>query len=209
MISVGVTWLHTVAGPMIVTPFSSAILIILLVWASGMPSAMMAIVWIWKSIKIRDSYVCSDLQALCKHKWTVCLFYLWVLHSLHCAVEGWPQWSKADQDIHLSVLLHGVGHVLKDWKQNLFVAPVELLLVITTGKTKCRDNSLVKWKSGGLLSPLITSLLAKSFISSYLLGLDHGSELQQPHTQYLEWNVFRIICCNNVGMSLISGVSSI
>lgn len=38
--------MHTVAGPMIVMPFSSAILIIFLVWASGMPSAMMAIVWI-------------------------------------------------------------------------------------------------------------------------------------------------------------------
>lgn len=52
--SIGVIWLHTVAGPMIVTPFSLAILIILLVWASGMPSAMMAIVWIWKHNKIRQ-----------------------------------------------------------------------------------------------------------------------------------------------------------
>lgn len=34
----------TVAGPMIVTPFSSAALMIFLVWASGIPSAMMAMV---------------------------------------------------------------------------------------------------------------------------------------------------------------------
>lgn len=46
IISDGETWLLTVAGPMMVTPFSSAILIIFLVCASGMPSAMMAMVWI-------------------------------------------------------------------------------------------------------------------------------------------------------------------
>lgn len=61
-------------------------------------------------------------------------FYLWVLHGLHSAVKGWAQWSKADQDIHLRVLLHGVCHVLIDRQQDLLVAPIKFLLVIPAEK---------------------------------------------------------------------------
>lgn len=63
-------------------------------------------------------------------------FYLRVLHDLHRAVKGGPQRRKADHDIHLGVLPHGVGHVLIDWQQDFFVAPVELLLVITTRQNR-------------------------------------------------------------------------
>lgn len=36
------------------------------------------------------------------------------------------------------MLLHGISHVLIYWQQDLLVAPVELLLVVTTGK--CRNQ---------------------------------------------------------------------
>lgn len=58
--------------------------------------------------------------------------YLRVLHDLHCAVKSRAQWSKADHNIHLRVLSHCIGHVLIDRQEDLFVAPVKLLLVITT-----------------------------------------------------------------------------
>ena len=61
-------------------------------------------------------------------------FYLWVLHALNCTVECGAQRCKTDQDVHLRVLLHGIGHVLIDWHQDFFVAPIELLLVIPTGQ---------------------------------------------------------------------------
>lgn len=64
-------------------------------------------------------------------------FYLRVLHDLHCAVKGRPQRRKADNNIHLGVLPHGICDVLIDWQQDLFVAPIELLLVITTRQNKC------------------------------------------------------------------------
>lgn len=78
--------------------------------------------------------LCSDVRGF--YVKIILQYYLWVLHGLHGAVEGRAQGSKADQDVHLGVLLHGVGHVLVDRQQDLFVAPVELLLVIPTGKCK-------------------------------------------------------------------------
>ena len=59
--------------------------------------------------------------------------YLGVLHGLHGALESRPQGGKADEHVHLGMLLHGVGHVLVDRDQDLLVAPVELLLVVPTG----------------------------------------------------------------------------
>lgn len=51
--------------------------------------------------------------------------YLRVLHGFHCAVKGRAQGSKADQDIHLRVLLHSVCHVLEDGQQDLLVTPIK------------------------------------------------------------------------------------
>lgn len=59
-------------------------------------------------------------------------FYLWVLHCFYSAVEGRAQGSKADQHVHLRMLLHSVCHVFINWDQDLFMAPVKLLLVIPT-----------------------------------------------------------------------------
>lgn len=63
-----------------------------------------------------------------------CLIYLWILHGLHCAIEGGAQRGKADHYVNLEVLLHSVGHVLVDRNQDFLVAPVKLLLVIATRK---------------------------------------------------------------------------
>ena len=61
--------------------------------------------------------------------------YLWVLHGLHGAVKGGTQRRKADEHVHIWVLLHGVTHVLVHRDEDLFMAPVELLLVVSTGRT--------------------------------------------------------------------------
>ena len=56
--------------------------------------------------------------------------YLCVIHGLDGAVIGRAQGGKADQHIHLRVLLHGISHVLEDGDQNLLVTPVKLLFVV-------------------------------------------------------------------------------
>ena len=57
-----------------------------------------------------------------------------MLHGFHGAVEGGPQRGEADEDVHIRVLLHGVVHALVDGHQDLLVAPVELLLVVSTAQ---------------------------------------------------------------------------
>lgn len=62
--------------------------------------------------------------------------HLRVLHGLHGAIEGRAQRCKADEHVHVGVLLHGVAHVLIHGEEDLFVAPVELLLVVSAERTK-------------------------------------------------------------------------
>lgn len=73
------------------------------------------------------------------------LIYLWVLHGLHGAVKGRAQGGKADEHVHLRVLFHGIAHVLVHRDEDLFMAPVEFLFVVSTGKTfTCKSISNTK-----------------------------------------------------------------
>lgn len=62
--------------------------------------------------------------------------HLWILHGFHCAVKGRSERGEADQDIHFWMLPHGISHVLINWQQDLFMTPIELLLVVTSDKNK-------------------------------------------------------------------------
>lgn len=73
-------------------------------------------------------------------------FYLWVLHGLHGAVKGWAQRGKVDEHIHIWVFLNGIAHVLIHRDEDLFVAPVELLFVVSTGMKQCRIVMVTQWK---------------------------------------------------------------
>jgi len=84
--------------------------------------------------------------------------HLWVLQGLHGAVVGWTQRGEADHHVHIGVLLHGVTHVLIHRDEDLFMAPVVLLLVVSTEKRRswrkhiCRAAftsvifTILKWK---------------------------------------------------------------
>lgn len=62
--------------------------------------------------------------------------HLGIIHGFNSAVIGRAQGRKVDENIHLWVLPHGICHVLVDWDQDFFVAPVELLPVVTTVEEK-------------------------------------------------------------------------
>lgn len=120
----------TVAGPMTVTPFSSAALMIFLVCASGIPSAIIAIVRIWE-LQRRASFILFNGD-----NFFIMLqdnIYLRVLHGLHGAFKGWAQRRKANENIHIRVLLHSITHVFIHRDEDFFMAPVEFLFVVATG----------------------------------------------------------------------------
>lgn len=66
-------------------------------------------------------------------------FYLWVLHGLQGAVKGRTQRGEVDEHVHIWVLLHGVLHVLIHGDEDLFMAPIELLFMVSTGKQTRRQ----------------------------------------------------------------------
>ena len=53
-----------------------------------------------------------------------------VIHRLDSGLVSRTQRSKADENVSILVLGHGVTHVLVHREENLVVSPVELLLVI-------------------------------------------------------------------------------
>jgi len=57
---------------------------------------------------------------------------LWVLHGLYSAVIGRAEGGKTDEHIHFWMFLHCISHVLIDRQQNLLMAPVKLLLMVST-----------------------------------------------------------------------------
>lgn len=67
------------------------------------------------------------------------LAHLWVIHGFNRAVISRAQRREVDEDIHLRVLPHGICHVLVDRDQDFFVAPVELLPVVTTMEEKVKE----------------------------------------------------------------------
>lgn len=69
-------------------------------------------------------------------------FYLWVLHGLHRAVKGRTQRRKTDEHVHVGVLLHGFTHVFIDRDEDLFMAPVELLLVVSAERRNEKKRAL-------------------------------------------------------------------
>lgn len=90
----------TVAGPMIVTPFLSAVLISLRVRASGMPSAIMAMVRICIKIKKTISTPqCCHPNKLCRTEKadncsqstiSFCLVRPLGGHAVHCIIQEGP-----------------------------------------------------------------------------------------------------------------------
>lgn len=88
----------TVAGPMIVTPFSSATLMIFLVWASGIPSAMMAMVWIWKQMNRKAQLYSSAVTYLADGAGWWCIIPVgtawspWCYQRLNAKRQSW--WAR-------------------------------------------------------------------------------------------------------------------
>lgn len=60
--------------------------------------------------------------------------YLCIIHGLNGTVVGGAERGKVDQHIYLWVFLHGIGHVLEDRDQDLFVTPVKLLLMVSAAR---------------------------------------------------------------------------
>jgi hypothetical protein len=58
--------------------------------------------------------------------------YLWIVQSLHSALVSRTEGRKANENVSIRMLFHSIGHVFVDWNQYFLVAPVKLLLVITT-----------------------------------------------------------------------------
>lgn len=67
--------------------------------------------------------------------------YLWVLQGLHSAIKRRTQGRKTDEHVHVGVLFHGIAHVLIHRDEDLFMAPVELLLVVSTERQKSRKDT--------------------------------------------------------------------
>lgn len=72
--------------------------------------------------------------------------YLWVVHGLHGAIKSWTQRGKVDEHVHIWVLLHGVTHVLIHRDEDLFMAPVVLLFVVSPERQPRRTAFVTQWQ---------------------------------------------------------------
>lgn len=131
----------TVAGPIIETPFCLAVWMSFLVMFSGIPSAMIAIVLIWNYFKN------SQLKFKLLSKWEVpedSSWFPWCSHTLNAERQSWqehqhlcasswhPPFSCKLQKIQILKIHTQMPFETLTVDENFLVAPVELLLVVTS-----------------------------------------------------------------------------
>ena len=66
--------------------------------------------------------------------------YLRKIHGFNRALISWSQRSEVDQNISFRVFPNGVPHIFVQRDKNFFMAPVELLLMISSKRVSHSNN---------------------------------------------------------------------